>query len=155
MFPLITAIQQAFQLPDNTVITGWLTEDQRNPDFFISVNLTNCKEIGISRREFDGINEIETVRTTCISTVDINCFGNHAIAMATKLRTVFQSSYFQFIFRRMQCGLVSVSDIRNLTATVASSYEERGQVTLELSHENVVKVPLYRINSSTQYIHEG
>lgn len=134
------------------MIQGYLTEQERNPAFFITVNLSFTHEIGISKRDFDGVNEIETITTSCLSDVDINCFGNNAMMMCQKLKTVFQSSYFLGVFKSMQCGLVSMTDIRNLTATVAGSYEERGQFTLTLSHENIVTTPLKRINLSTQQI---
>lgn len=45
-------------------------------------------------------------------------------------------------FKLYRWGLVRCSDVRNLSATVAGDYEERGQIELVISHEHIIQMPL-------------
>jgi len=130
-------------LPDELVFSGRKHQvDKLNA--FVTVDLTTSQEIGTSRREFDGDNETETIYTACQSLVSISAYGENAIALMLKLRTLLQSSSCLDAFRAENWGLLSCSDVRNLSATVAYDYEERGQMDLTITHEHSVIALLFR-----------
>lgn len=129
------------KLPDGTVIGGFAPENGLSA--FITVDMAFSKEIGQSRRTFDGTTE--TIATSLLSTVQISCYGNNAYAMAVKLRTVLQSSRMIESVKAMNAGIVSFSDVRNLTATVGADYEERGLFDVVISHCHLVQTPLEAI----------
>lgn len=139
-------IQQALQLPNGTVIGGWLPE---NPlPAFITVDLMTSNEIGQATREFDG--KRERIIQSMQSTVSVSCFGRHSLAQSYKLKAIFQSSAFLSFLKSNHWGVIRFSDVRNLTATVGADYEERGQFDVVFSHHHIVDTPLDPIESVEQ-----
>lgn len=113
---------------------------ENNLPAFITVDMLFSQEIGQSRRVFDG--KTEHITTSLQTTVSISCYGNHSIAMATKLKNLLQSSAALSAFKAMNAGIVRFSDVRNLTTTVGADYEERGQFDCVISHHHIVAIPL-------------
>lgn len=139
-------IQQALQLPNGTVIGGWLPE---NPlPAFITVDLMTSNEIGQATREFDG--KRERITQSMQSTVSVSCFGRNSLAQSYKLKAIFQSSAFLSFLKSNHWGVIRFSDVRNLTATVGADYEERGQFDVVFSHHHIVDTPLDPIESVEQ-----
>ncbi len=139
-------IQQALQLPNGSVIGGWLPE---NPlPAFITVDLMTSNEIGQATREFDG--KHERITQSMQSTVSVSCFGRHSLAQSYKLKAIFQSSAFLSFLKSNHWGVIRFSDVRNLTATVGADYEERGQFDVVFSHHHIVDTPLDPIESVEQ-----
>ena len=139
-------IQQALQLPNGTVIGGWLPE---NPlPAFITVDLMTSNEIGQATREFDG--KRERIIQSMQSTVSVSCFGRNSLAQSYKLKAIFQSSAFLSFLKSNHWGVIRFSDVRNLTATVGADYEERGQFDVVFSHHHIVDTPLDPIESVEQ-----
>ena len=139
-------IQQALQLPNGTVIGGWLPE---NPlPAFITVDLMTSNEIGQATREFDG--KRERITQSMQSTVGVSCFGRNSLAQSYKLKAIFQSSAFLSFLKSNHWGVIRFSDVRNLTATVGADYEERGQFDVVFSHHHIVDTPLDPIESVEQ-----
>ncbi len=120
------------------MLGGWLPEN--NFSKFITVDLISSKEIGQSKRRFDG--KKERIITSCLSMVSISCYGTNAVRVAIKLRTILQSSELIDAFKAMNAGIVSFSDVRNLTATISANFEERAQFDCEISHHHIVETPL-------------
>lgn len=137
------AIAAALKLPSEAVIGGWLPENRLAA--FITVDVMSQQEIGQSLRQFDGAQEIERVTTSLLSTVSISCYGNNGLRVATKLKTLLQSSPLIDALNAMHASIVRFSDVRNLTATVGAEYQERGQFDCVISHHHIVDVPLKRI----------
>lgn len=141
-------IQRALKLPDGSVIGGWLPENKLSR--FITVDMMSSKEIGQSKRVFDG--EKETITTSCLSVVSISCYGSNSVRVAMKLRTILQSSELIDAFKAMNAGIVSFSDVRNLTATIPANFEERGQFDCEISHHHIVETllnPIEQVDVAT------
>ena len=139
-------IQQALQLPNGSVIGGWLPE---NPlPAFITVDLMTSNEIGQATREFDG--KHERITQSMQSTVSVSCFGRHSLAQSYKLKAIFQSSAFLSFLKSNHWGVIRFSDVRNLTATVGADYEERGQFDVVFSHHHIVDTPLDPIENVEQ-----
>ena len=139
-------IQQALQLPNGTVIGGWLPE---NPlPAFITVDLMTSNEIGQATREFDG--KRERITQSMQSTVGVSCFGRNSLAQSYKLKAIFQSSAFLSFLKSNHWGVIRFSDVRNLTATIGADYEERGQFDVVFSHHHIVDTPLDPIESVEQ-----
>lgn len=134
-------IQMALKLPDGSVLGGWLPDNKLSK--FITVDLISSKEIGLSKRRFDG--QKERIITSCLSMVSVSCYGSNAVRVAMKLRTILQSSEIIDAFKAMNAGIVSFSDVRNLTATILANFEERGQFDCEISHHHVVETTLNSI----------
>ncbi|MCK3654222.1 hypothetical protein A4G19_12445 [Pasteurellaceae bacterium Macca] len=107
---------------------------------FITVDVAFSREIGSSVRRFTGSEE--WIYTALLSTVSLSAYGKNAYFVANKLRTLLQSSAALSFFKAQKAGIVSFSDVRNLTATVGADYEERGQFDMVISHSHVVAVPL-------------
>ncbi|WP_233119258.1 phage neck terminator protein [Aggregatibacter actinomycetemcomitans] len=150
-------IQQALQLPDGVVIGGWLPENPLSA--FITVDLLMSSETGIARRDFDG--KRERITMSMQSTVSFSCFGTNAMPQCYKLKAILQSSAILQALKAMNVGIVSFSDVRNLTATIGADYEERGQFDAVFSHHHIVYTPLdpikrveQRTNHLTQQIGE-
>ena len=138
-------IQQALQLPNGTVIGGWLPE---NPlPAFITVDLMTSNEIGQATREFDG--KRERITQSMQSTVGVSCFGRNSLAQSYKLKAIFQSSAFLSFLKSNHWGVIRFSDVRNLTATIGADYEERGQFDVVFNH-HIVDTPLDPIESVEQ-----
>ena len=139
-------IQQALQLPNGSVIGGWLPE---NPfPAFITVDLMTSNEIGQATREFDG--KRERITQTMQSTVSVSCFGRNSLVQCYKLKAIFQSSAFLSFLKSNHWGVIRFSDVRNLTVTVGADYEERGQFDVVFSHHHIVDIPLEPIESVEQ-----
>ncbi|AMQ95167.1 hypothetical protein ACT75_08960 [Aggregatibacter actinomycetemcomitans] len=116
-------------------------------------------ETGIARRDFDG--KRERITMSMQNTVSFSCFGTNAMAQCYKLKAILQSSVILQALKTMNVGIVSFSDVRNLTATIGSDYEERGQFDAVFSHHHIVDTPLdpikrveQRTNHLTQQIGE-
>ncbi|KAA6208762.1 phage neck terminator protein [Avibacterium paragallinarum] len=137
------AIQQALQLPEHSVISGYLPKGQRYPCAFVTVDLLSTEEIGQSRRAFNG--KTERITTSCLSTISLSAYGTGAITLVNKLRSVLQSSAMIDAFNAMHCAIIDYSAVRNLTATLGGGYEERGQMDLTLSHQIIIETPLEAI----------
>lgn len=133
------AIAAALKLPEAEVIGGWLPEDDDRTRF-ITVDVVSQNEVGIARREYDG--KTETITSSMMSTVSISCYGNNALRVATKLKTLMQSSRVIDALKSMNAGIVRFSDVRNLTATIGAEYEERGQFDCIISHNHIIDTPL-------------
>ncbi|WP_455647947.1 phage neck terminator protein [Lonepinella koalarum] len=136
-------VATALSLPNELVFSGQ-KQDLNALKMFVTVDLAYSHEIGTSYREFDGDNETETITTACQSVVSISAYGKNAMALMLKLRTLLQSSSCLDAFRAENWGLLSCSDVRNLSATVAYDYEERGQMDLTITHEHSVIALLFR-----------
>ena len=139
-------IQQALQLPNGAVISGWLPENTLPA--FITVDLITSNEIGQATREFDG--KRERIIQSMQSTVSLSCFGRNSLAQCYKLKSIFQSSAFLSFLKSNHWGVIRFSDVRNLTATVGADYEERGQFDVVFSHHHIVDTPLDPIESVEQ-----
>lgn len=147
-------IQQALQLPEHSVISGFLPQGQRYPAAFVTVDLMSTDEIGQSRRTFNG--KRERITTSCLSTLSISAYGSGAVTLMNKLRAVLQSSAQIDALRALHCAVMSFSAVRNLTATLGGGYEERGQMDLILSHVLIIDTPLEAIEqveiTTNQYL---
>ena len=132
------AIAAALKLPETDVISGWLPEDERTS--FITVDVISQTEIGTAKRRYDG--KTETITSSLLSTVSLSCYGNNALRVAAKLKTVMQSSRMIDALKAMNAGIVRFSDVRNLTATIGAEYEERGQFDCIISHNHIIETPL-------------
>lgn len=132
-------IAAALKLPDTDVIGGWLPEDDERTRF-ITVDVISQTEIGTAKRCYDG--KTETITSSLMSTVSLSCYGNNALRVTTKLKTVMQSSRMIDALKAMNAGIVRFSDVRNLTSTIGAEYEERGQFDCTISHNHIIETPL-------------
>ncbi|OOF40960.1 hypothetical protein BKK47_02625 [Rodentibacter mrazii] len=130
---------------------GYLPENHLSA--FITVDVLFSQEIGQSRRKFDGTTEY--IISSLQSTISISCYGNNSLAIATKLKTLLQSSNALSALKAMNAGIVSFSDVRNLTATVGADYEERGQFDCVISHHHIVATPLDPIKQVDHYTNQS
>ena len=103
IFRLRKAIAAALKLPDTDVIGGWLPEDDDRTRF-ITVDVISQAEIGTAKRRYDG--KTETITSSLMSTVSLSCYGNNALRVATKLKTVMQSSRMIDALKAMNAGIV-------------------------------------------------
>ena len=133
-------------LPKDLVIAGRLPEGwTQGKSAFITIDKVSSKETGITSTYFDDKNEIETMNTSALTTVQINAFGNNSVLMLEKLRSVLRSSYAQEAFASMKAGIVTMSDVKDIAAPFAAGYEERANLDLIISHDIVTQTPLYKI----------
>ncbi|MGG7074332.1 hypothetical protein U5B43_08790 [Campylobacter sp. 9BO] len=87
-------------------------------------------------------NEIEIITTTNEATLSLNAYGNNALAVVEKLKTLFYASFMLGKFKKCGLGLVSVSAVRDLTQNFGAGVEQRANIDLVCSYINRVEVPL-------------
>lgn len=136
------------KLPNGAVIPRFQPEN--NLSAFIAVDIIEQVETGRSYLLFE--DETEEIRAQMTSTIDINCCGKNGLDMALKLHTVMQSTRFTDGLRRIGAGLLSLSNVKNLSGAIGALHEERGQFEIYLTHTHIVRTLLEEIRASKQII---
>jgi len=146
MTALRNLLRRLLSLPDGSVRPA----DKPAPTGdapFLSVKLVSSPALGAERRDFDGEKEQETITSSYLSKISVNAFGTNAYDLMLKARSVLASSAGISGFRAMGAGLVSVSDVLDLSAIVGAGYEARARIELQVSHIHRVVTDLKRFDS--------
>lgn len=112
---------------------------------FLMVYLAQSNPVGMAKLEFNGDEEIEIIRTSFVSLVNIHFYGTGAYSMALRLHALIQSSFSQAELKKMNAALLTVSEITELSGLEGAGYEERAKLDLQLTHGHITTVPLARI----------
>lgn len=146
-------------LPEHLVIEDRLVEGfTKSESGFVVVSKLQSKEFGITELEFDGDKEQETITTTTETLVQVSAYGNNSLALIEKLRSLLQSTYAQEKLKKIKVGLITLSDVKNLTFSFAAGYEERANLDLLLSHEIIIQtqqLKIKRVDVDVHNEHEG
>ena len=133
-------IAEVLSLPEHLVIEDRLVEGfTKGESGFVVVSKLQSKEVGMAELDFDGDKEQETITTTAETLVQVSAYGNNSLALIEKLRSLLQSTYAQEKLKKIKVGLITLSDVKNLTFSFAAGYEERANLDLLLSHEITIQ----------------
>ena len=112
---------------------------------FITVDLESSQPSGVGKCDYNGNGEIETIRTSFTSVVNLRFFGTNAYQMAVSAQAVMQSSHAQAQLHKLKAAMFGTSAIRDLSASVGAGYEERAGLELYFSHTHITTTSLRRI----------
>lgn len=108
------------------------TGGKSEPFATVLVTLLPATQWGVNQLKNDGeVNVKETVAGTYRLSCSVQFFRENAYRNAVRLRTLLQTSPAQALFKEARLGLVSYSAARNLSETVNTLWEERGQIDVD------------------------
>lgn len=137
-------IRTVLKLPDGAVRDARYNGDVKIGESFITVNDIPNESLGTRVDFIDGKEVIKESKQTMIS---INAYGKNANALLAKFRLLIRSNFFQSGLRRLKLSVLRASDIRDLTATIGATKEERSQLDLFIMHSHIVSTELESIDS--------
>lgn len=120
---------------------------------YASLREQQSAEVGVSRREFNGNGERETVVTACETTFHLITHGPGALDLAHDARSILQSSRALDRLRRLGIALPRMKPIDNLSAVEAGVAKEQARLELVLAHGHQVVLEQKRIASSVVTAH--
>lgn len=132
-------IRVVLKLPDGAVRDARYNGEVVAGESFITVNDIPNESLGTRVDFIDGKEVIKESKQTLIS---INAYGKNANALLSKFRLLISSSAFQSGLRRLKLCVLRASDIRDLTATIGATKEERSQLDLFILHTHIVSTEL-------------
>ncbi|WP_297576064.1 LIC_12616 family protein [uncultured Deefgea sp.] len=122
---------------------------------FITVGVAFSENLSYGSQSWDPVTEIIRYNTDWLLTIDVNAYGKNSESLLRKLCACLnQVSATKLALRKLKLGFVSHSTIRDLSAMALPTWEERAQVSFQISYSHIIQTEQRRIDIVRLAIHD-
>jgi len=149
MMALVLLIRKALSLPDGCVRLS----NEPFPsgiDAYVTLEHHTDDRTTTTRTEFNGAKEQTTLSTGKSARVSINGYGANSFDLLNKLRDLLSAApAVKSELRKLGLGIISFSEVRNISAWAPPSFEERAIFDAEFLYVHKISVDTKQIKKAT------
>lgn len=142
-------VRTVLQLPDGSVRFA----DEPFPagiDAYVTLQHHVDTPLSYPKRTWDSVTEKSTIRSSQLGRVCINAYGIGSMRLLNKLRSLLSAApTVKSELRKLELGLVRMSDVRNISALASPGFEERAVIDLFCTYYQQTKVDTLRVDAVT------
>lgn len=137
------AMAEVLSLPNDRVLDANEETDVSKMSFFMTVLAMAQTDIG-SEITYNGSDEVEILSNLSELALSINAYGQNSFEAINKLVMSMRLDFAYSRFKRLGIGYLRSSSIRSIPTAISGGKEQRAQVDLMFSINNVLKADVKR-----------